>query len=114
MTISETEDMEMRCSIKVDPASYVTSKITFGLNDDKGREIGMVIKRFNATATEAEYGYDVPHAGEILGVSVMAARDGIEYGASNSRQWFGDEKDRDEFIAKRVRETKKRYEKQYL
>lgn len=103
----------MRCQIKVDAASYTTSKITFGLNDEKGRNIGMVITRFSGEATESDYGYDVPQAGLVLGVSVMASRDGVAYGASNGRKWFSTDAERDAFVAKRVRETKKRYERQY-
>lgn len=104
----------MRCQIKVDAESYKVSKVSFNLNDEKGRNIGMHITRFSGVATEDErgWGYDVA-PGTVLAVRAMAARDGVSFGASHGTKYFATEAERDAYIAKRVRETKKRYEKQF-
>jgi hypothetical protein len=100
----------------IDQNSYTTEKLGFGFNDDKGRQIGVVITRFNAkfeAADEDARSWYRQEPGDYFGVTVHAARNGVGYGASQPYQYFASEAGREAYVAKRVAATRKSYAKKF-
>ena len=105
----------MRTYPKIDTKSRKNVAIDFGIKDEKGRAVGVVVMRADCEMVESEnnYGYDYP-PGSGYTADVMAARNGSTYGAINPFIYFPSEEAREAWIAKRVDGTKKRYLKKYL
>lgn len=92
--------------------------VSFGINDAKGREIGLSIIVAPVTVTEAPadskmYYTCFDEVGEYIGVRMNATRNGIEFGASQQADYFKTQQEADAAIAKRVESTRARYAKQF-
>ena len=86
------------------------------MTDSKGRVIGVLVKTYTKTMTaapaEQRHGYSaVP--GVYYCADVIATRNSVRFGASNRDGVFSTLEERNEWIAKRIEDTRKRYAKLY-
>jgi len=100
-----------------------SSQVDLGLLDEKGRAIGLRVSRYRVTYRNppqaGESGrigcwYIVPEGFELdvtyWAVNCQVTRNGRSYGASQPRQLFKSEAEREAFIAKRIKTTRARYQ----
>lgn len=103
----------MRSTPRIEWTTKTTEAIDFGLVDEKGRAVGVVVMRAPVEMVESgNNGYDYP-PGKGFTADVMAARNGNTYGAINPFIFFPTEEEREAWIAKRVAGAKRRYVKKY-
>lgn len=89
--------------------------VGFGVADEKGREHGAVIRRYEHDLVPFEFdpktpwrtqGMSLP-VGHYFLVVVTAARGGKAFGASQSENWFATAEDREVYITERVARMRK-------
>ena len=97
-----------------------TERIDFGIADEKRRQIGCLVMRYEIETREFQpdpanrykgwTNSSLPF-GRIFCAYVTATRNGNNYGAMQREKWFGSEADREAWIAKRVASSRARYTK---
>lgn len=95
----------------------VVTEIGYGINDDKGREVGIRAVAFEATFTEnpAEDG-DIRWTmvpGHYFAAYVRTLRGGEKFGAVQSNNYFATAAERDAYIAKRIADGRKQAIKKF-
>ena len=95
-----------------------TTKVSFGILDNKGREIGASIIIAAVTVTDAleedrcyYLNFDAP--GDFIGVRITATRDGFQYGACQKTDYFKSSDEAQSAIEKRLEGMRKRYAKMF-
>ena len=90
----------------------------FGIQDEKGREIGAIITTFIVTRTQIDdpensWGCicDPKHIGTHIAYRAQATRNGKMFGASQQENWCETEQERNEKIEKYLADAKKRASK---
>lgn len=96
-----------------DSANVETRRIDFGLVDERGRAIGVLVTTYEVDATpvpaEQRYGgYDM-EPGHYFVAYVHATRNGEHFGALQRSGYFTTERMRDAYVADRVAAARKRY-----
>lgn len=94
----------------------VLTEIGYGINDDKGREVGIFAVAFEATFTEnpSKEGYNrwmVP--GHYFVAHVRTTRGGQSFGALQFDNYFATAAERDAYIAKRIADGRKQATKKF-
>lgn len=91
-----------------------TEKVSFGLVDARGRDVGAVIERVPATVSAyvageqaCFYNSELPD-GECFGVRCEAARGGISYGATQHMKHFASEAEREAYVQKYLDDARRR------
>jgi hypothetical protein len=97
-----------------------TEFVDFGIADNKGRAIGMKVTKglheiTIADAQDSSY-YIIDSAfglGTRPAVNVRTTRNGAGYGAGQGWMTFASEENREAYIAKRIAQSRKAYEKKF-
>jgi len=81
--------------------SNAVERISFDMEDDKGREIGVDVFRTTRRIVESDW--------EMYGARVQSTRMGNRFGALQPVRYFSSEANREQFIAERVSGSKARH-----
>lgn len=91
--------------------------VAFGIKDQKGREIGMVVERCVETFKQASIdngrAYWCVDPGKYFTVTAQVARNGERYGAGQSEARFLTEAEREAYIQKRIQKAIKDNSKKF-
>lgn len=91
-------------------------KVSLGLVDKRGREIGANVSRMEmefVAVSEGENGDNESglRPGRLPGVRIQPSRDGQNFGASQEHNFFNSIEERDAYIAKRLKAMHASYSK---
>lgn len=95
-----------------------TAHTFFGIKDEKGRSVGCrtqvrLLTFIEHPEPDADYGVYSHAAGDWFVAYYRVTRDGIEYGASNGREYFRTRAEADAYLAAQVAKCRKRYARKY-
>ena len=114
-----TNNTETKGWVKYEETDTDIVKTThnFGIQDEKGREIGAIITTFLVTRilkdNQEDSGYicDPKHIGTHIAYRAQATRNGKQFGASQYENWCETEQERNEKIEKYLADAQKRASK---
>ena len=93
--------------------------IDFGITDEKGRALGLIVIKAVETRIELPEDGDCYYRVDALGLGsypaayAISARDGAMFGSSQRWNTFATTDERDAYIEKRISETRARYAKKF-